>query len=242
MPERQVEVLRRWARGDFYPLSSEGQAPDAVDELADEMSAQPEMWWHAFKSVFAESDWSGFKNLTMPFAALLDGGGPPMREEVASAARENRRIAQVFWDGMDFLKLSNEAYDRLGRQMTAEAFIRHEPRISSKPGQSWPAEWEDHWSGDALFYLTHENPEEAWLLCLELLAVSSDPGWIATVAAFAVEDLIRDHGDLFIDRIEAEAARNERFRMALPTTRWIVPEHLMARIKVAAGPYWDEKS
>lgn len=103
-------------------------------------------------------------------------------------------------------------------------------------------EWEDSWSGDALFYLTREEPEEVWLLCLELLAVSSDRGWIASVAAFVVEDLIHDHGDLFIDRIEAEAARNERLRMALPTTRCLVPEHLMPRIKVAAGPYWDEKS
>jgi hypothetical protein len=84
MPEQEVEVLRRWARGDFYPLSPEGQGRGAVDELVGEISAQPEVWWHAFRLVFAESGGSGFKNLTMPFAALLDVGGPPMWEEVAA--------------------------------------------------------------------------------------------------------------------------------------------------------------
>lgn len=242
MPEEQVEVLRRWARGDFYPLSSEGQGRDAVDDLADEMAMQPDVWWQAFQTLFAESGRSAFKNLTMPFAALLHVAGPPMREEVASAAHKDLKIAQAFWDAMDFLKLSTDAYLLLGRRMTIEAFIRHEPRIPSKPGQQWPDDWEDSWSGDALFFLTREEPEEAWLLCLELLAVSGDPAWIATIAAFILEDLIHDHGQLFIDRIEAEAARNEPLRMALPMTRWLVPDHLMARVKVAAGLYWDEKS
>lgn len=102
--------------------------------------------------------------------------------------------------------------------------------------------WEDDWSGDALFDLTEKDPDEAWAVALELLAVSADPGWISTIGAFIIEDILRDHGDEFIERIETEAAANERLRRALPVARWVVPEHLMARVKAAAGKDWDAKT
>jgi uncharacterized protein DUF6869 len=243
MPGDEVEMLRRWARGDFYPLTPDEQGRDAVDELAAQMSAQPRSWWQAFQTLFREeSDKAAFPNLSMPFSALLHVGGEPLWDEVAAVARQDRRIANAFWDAMDFLHHAQEAYKRLGRQMTLEAFLRHEPRIGP-PGarQQWDEHWEDEWSGDVLFHLSEKDPEEAWAISLELLAVSDDPEWAATIGAFIVEDLLHHHGDVFIDRIEAESARNDRLQRALPVARWEVPEHLMARVRAAAGPYWDEK-
>lgn len=242
MPDHEVGTLRRWARGDFHPLRTDEQGRDPVDELAAEMPASPESWWKAFQTVFAGANRSVFKNLAEPFEALLHVGGETLWDEVAVASRHDRKIANAFWDAMYFLQLPQEAYKRLGRQMTVEAFVRHEPRIPSAPGQPRPDEWEDSWSGEVLFYLTQNDPEEAWAICLELLAVSDDPGWAATIGAFIVEDLLHDYGDGFIDRIEAEATKNERLRRALPMARWVVPEHLVARLKTAAGPHWDEKS
>ena len=243
MPKDPEAVLRHWGRGDFYPLRPDERGRDAVDDLADEMATDPNVWWLAFRELFSESDKPAVDNLVMPFAALLQRAGETMWDQVADAARSDRKIANEFWDAMSHLRLAEEAYKRLGRQMTVEAFVRHEPRIGAGTShQRWLDEWEDEWSGDVLFYLTQEDPDEAWALCLELLAASADPGWAATIGAFIVEDLLRDHGDAFIDRVEAEAARNERLQMALPTARWMVPEHLIARVKAAAGPYWDAKS
>lgn len=241
MPADQLEGLRQWASGKFYPLSPGEHGRDALEDLADEMATQPKLWLSAFRSLFSESDKKACDNLCMPFAALLHVCGESMWNEVADAARTNRRLANAFWEAMEFLSLSNEAYKRLGRRMTLEAFVRHEPRIPSKAGQSWPEEWEDGWSGDALPFLTHADPDEAWALCLELLAVSADPDWAATIGAFIVEELLHEHGDAFIDRIEDEAAKNERLQMALPIARWMVPEQLMARVIAAAGPYWNKK-
>lgn len=241
MPYDQSGELRRWARGDFYPLSPNEDGRDQLERLADEMTAQPNLWLPAFIAIFAEADKHAMGNLTMPFTALLHVGGERLRDEVAEAARGDRKIAAAFWDAMNHLQLSGDAYRLLGRRMTLEAFVRHEPRIPSKPGGAWPDEWEDGWSGDVLFYLVDQDPDEAWAICLEMLAVSADAGWINTIGAFVVEDLLRDHGEAFIERIEAEAARNERLRMALPITRYAVPENLIARVKVAAGPYWDKK-
>jgi hypothetical protein len=242
MPGGKVEILRRWARGDFYPLIRDEKGRNAVDVLAAEMSAGPRSWWQAFRTFFRESDKAAFSNLCIPFSALLHVGGDGLWDEVAAVARQDRKIASAFWEAMDFLELAQEAYKRLGRQMTVEAFVRHEPRIGP-PGarQQWDEHWEDGWSGDVLFHLSERDPEEAWAICLDLLAVSDDPGWAATIGAFIVEDLLHDHGDVFIDRIEAESAKNDRLRRALPTARWQIADHLMARVKAAAGPYWDEK-
>lgn len=74
-----------------------------------------------------------------------------------------------------------------------------------------------------------------------MLAASDDPEWIGIVGAFIVEELLRDHGDAFIDSIGAESAVNDRMRRALPITRWAVPNHLLVRVGVAAGEYWDKK-
>ena len=241
MPDDEVEALRRWARGDFYPLSPNDGGGDQVDRLANEMAPQPNLWWLAFKEVFAEADKPSVENLMMPFAALLDIGGKQLRAQVADTGRSDRKIVAAFWDAMNHLQLSKEAYQLLGRRMTLEAFVRHEPRIPSKPGEAWPDEWEDGWSGDALLYLSDQEPDEAWALYLELLAISADEGWIATVSAFILEDLLRDHGEAFIGRIEAEADRNERLRMGLPGTQYALSEALISRVKTAAGPYWDKK-
>ena len=236
VPDRELGVLRRWANGDFYPLT--GDERGALDELADEMAEQPAHWWQAFRDLLPEADWTATQNLSMPFAALLHVGGEPMWDEVAEDARRNRKIADAFWDAMDFAKLTGEAYKRLGRRMTIEAFIRHEPRLAKEPLDVW----EDNWSGDVLFYLTQEEPDEAWAMALELLAVKPDPRWASTIGAFIIEDLLHDHGDAVIDRIEAEVVRNEQLKRALPVTRWMVPDHLMDRVRVAAGRYWDERS
>ena len=234
--DNEFEVLRRWGHGDFYPLN--GDQRGALDDLADEMAKHPDDWWKAFRKLLPEVDRATTQNLSMPFGALLRVGGERMWDHVAEAARSDRKIADAFWNAMYFEMLTGEAYRCLGRRMTIEAFVRHEPRL----GMGLADEWEDSWSGDVLFYLTKEDPDEAWALALELLAIKDDPDWASTVGAFIIEELLHDRGDAFIDRIEAEAARNERLRMALPTARWRVPDHLMVRARAASGPYWNERS
>ena len=241
MQEDQVDILRRWARGDFYPLTPEVPGPNALNGLAEEMGRRPIVWWRSLHALLLELDQEGVRNLNMPFAALLDVGGAQLVNEVASIAHREPKVANEFWDAMEFLQRSSEAYRRLGRRQTIEAFVRHVPRISWSPKQPQIEVWEDGWSGDVLFFLNDEDPDEAWAVALELLRVSADPVWISTIGAFIVEELLRDHGDAFIERIEAEAATNDRLRRSLPTTEWAVPEHLMPRVKAAAGRYWDDR-
>jgi uncharacterized protein DUF6869 len=233
---KEIDRLRGWASGEFYPLSPEELGRNALDDLYDEMKLQSKAWWAAFRVLLAEADRTAAQNLVMPFAALLDAGGEYLRDDVAAAARTNPKLRNAFWNAMDFAMLSGEAYRRFGRQMTVEAFARHQARIPVAPGQPWPDEG-DEWSGDAVIYLVLNDPDEAWTVVLDLLAMSVDA---STIGAFIIEDLLGKHGDDFIERIEAEAARNERLRQALPTARYLVPDHLLSRVKAAAGLYWKD--
>ncbi|HYT11363.1 MAG TPA: hypothetical protein VEL12_01140 [Candidatus Nitrosopolaris sp.] len=240
MPEDQVGVLRRWAHGDFYPLSPEELGPNALDKLAEEMGHEPIVWWRSLYALLLELDEEAVHALNMPLAALLDVGGEQLVNEVASIAHRDPKVASAFWDAMHFLQRSSEAYRLLGRRQTIEAFVRHVPRIP----RSWkqPIEvWEDGWADDVFIFLNEEDPDEVWALALDLLKVSAEPAWSTTIGAFIVEELLRDHGDAFIERIEAEAATNDRLKRSLPITRWAVPEHLLPRVEAAAGRYWDDR-
>ena len=233
--------MRRWARGDFYPLTPEELGPNALDELAEEMAREPIAWWRSLHALLLELDEEAVHALNMPLAALLDAGGEQLVNEVAGIAHREPKVANAFWDAMHFLRRSSEAYRLLGRRQTIEAFVRHVPRIPRSPKQ--PIEvWEDGWSGDVLIFLNEEDPGEAWAVALELLKVSTDPAWSNTIGVFIVEELLRDHGEAFIDRIEAEAATNDRLKRSLPITRWAVPEHLLPRVIAAAGRYWDHRT
>ena len=61
--------------------------------------------------------------------------------------------------------------------------------------------------------LHHGDPETAWPQVLEYVCreATNHTAEVATL----VEDLIFLHADRFIDRIEAEAANNQQFRVAL---------------------------
>jgi len=235
--DHYIETLRAWARGDLYPLKAEELGRNALDDLSDEMKRGPRDWWAAYQELLPELDRDGIQKLGMPFAALLDAGGEALRDEVFKAALRDPGQRNPYWDATEDLGRADEAYRRFGRRATVEAFARHQARIPLG-GQPWPNEG-DEWSGEAVIYLVDKEPEEAWAFALELLHADVDP---YTVGAFVIEDLLRDHGDHFIERIEVEAARNERFRQALPITEWAIPPHLFDRVKAAAGPAWQRRA
>lgn len=232
MSNIRLDTLRSWARGDFYPLEHDEHDRTALDDLAAKMAPEPAEWWDAFRTLYPELDKNAAQKLNMPFAALLHVADERIQEKVASLARDDRRIANAFWDAMEDLNRSHVAYQQLGRGLAMAAFMRLIEDAER---------WEDQWGSFAVFYLTDKDPDEAWTFGLEVLTASDDPEWIGIVGAFIVEELLRDHGDAFINRIEAEAAVNDRLKRSLPITRWAVPDHLLPRVEAAAGEYWDDK-
>lgn len=63
--------------------------------------------------------------------------------------------------------------------------------------------------------LTREDPDSCWELILGILAADDSFTVQETLSAGPLEDLLVEHGDAIIARVEQEAARNPYFRSLL---------------------------
>ena len=85
--------------------------------------------------------------------------------------------------------------------------------------------------------LRSEDPERALAIILEVLKIETNPNMLSYLAAGPLEDLITLDT---IDMIEAEAARNERFKWLLGGVwYYTAPEELKARLDaIIGGHHW----
>jgi len=67
-----------------------------------------------------------------------------------------------------------------------------------------------------------EQPEEAWKVLLLLIARAESVDLLETIGAGPLEDLVRNHAESFISRIESEANSNAKFATALGHV-WLAP-------------------
>lgn len=79
------------------------------------------------------------------------------------------------------------------------------------------------------------EPETAWRIILELTERSND-NLLGMIAAGPLEDLLNEHPDKFIQRIEEQARKSIRFRECL-TGVWKsgIPGPIWERIVIACG-------
>ena len=96
---------------------------------------------------------------------------------------------------------------------------------------------EDFWAWDELTWTVADDPERAWPVILALVKQASDDH-LGAIGAGPIEHLIDDHAPAFIDRIEAAAAADPRFRQALSSI-WLnslyqAPE-IVGRLVAASG-------
>jgi hypothetical protein len=93
-----------------------------------------------------------------------------------------------------------------------ERWIKHHAEKRRSPAPLFEA-WRE------VDELVRVDPEAGWLLALDLVAASPDDQALAAIAAGPLEDLLCRWSDLLIDRVEAEARRDAKFRRCL-TGAW----------------------
>jgi hypothetical protein len=86
--------------------------------------------------------------------------------------------------------------------------------------KDWFVEWAPDtpiygWATELLVHLIDDEPDMAWDLILGLVERAPDVDALSWVAAGPLEDLLCHHGVEFIDRAEARAASNIRFKQCL---------------------------
>jgi hypothetical protein len=96
------------------------------------------------------------------------------------------------------------------------------------------------WASGELDDIVREEPERAWSMILSLIGEARSDQFLAIIAAGPLENLLCEHGEAFIERVEQLAARDPHFRHALAGVwGWSrMPEVLQSRLRTAVG---DEK-
>jgi hypothetical protein len=76
-----------------------------------------------------------------------------------------------------------------------------------------------------------DAPGDAWSMLLEALAhlEESEESALDSLGADVLENLLRSHGDLIVDRLEEEAKQNHRLRLALRGV-WLFDSPLRPRL------------
>ena len=89
---------------------------------------------------------------------------------------------------------------------------RNNPKLIA---QAWVASQRNWWAYEKTQNLCWRHPAKAWDLLQHLLELADTKETILDIGAGPLEDFIRCHAQSFIDRMEALAAKNVRFRRAL---------------------------
>jgi Family of unknown function (DUF6869) len=92
----------------------------------------------------------------------------------------------------------------------ADAWIR---TMTADDGS--PEETDNAWAYDTVFDMTHDDPEQGWLMILEILRRDHGVAVLEVLSAGPLEDLLANHGSSFIDRVEIEARHNPVFAKLL---------------------------
>lgn len=79
---------------------------------------------------------------------------------------------------------------------------------------------DDRWAWEWVHDLVGRDPDEGWALILALVDKAPSDAALAYVAAGPLEDLLKKHGQVVIDRVDAESRKSNRLQLAL-SGAWI---------------------
>jgi GNAT superfamily N-acetyltransferase len=101
---------------------------------------------------------------------------------------------------------------------------------------SWFVYKQTSWASDALKELTEEDPERVWTITKALVTAAPDEKTLGVIGAGPLEALLADYGEQFIERIERQAAADEKFRYCLAGVwRAGMSDELWSRVTNALG-------
>lgn len=66
-------------------------------------------------------------------------------------------------------------------------------------------------ASDEVLHMPFDAPEKTWRFIEAVIARSSDERILGILAAGPIEDLLSQHGEEFVDRVEVLARRNQKF-------------------------------
>jgi hypothetical protein len=162
---------------------------------------------------------------------LLIGHGELVIDRVETIARDSYLVRRALWE-MRFrqratplpYRINDEVWPRVAAATAGttdwsdDETPSPEPRTLPVEDERLIAAWFEYeqyfWAFETMGELVSTTPEEAWPIFLRMLE-GADEGYVGSLSAGPLEDLLHGNGALLIDRIAAEARHNEKLRDAL---------------------------
>jgi hypothetical protein len=105
--------------------------------------------------------------------------------------------------------------------------------------QDWLRESQRDDGGATMYDVVHDEQEIGWQAILQILEHELTEDQTAILAAGALEDLLALHGAQFIERVEREAVRNQRFNHLLGGVwQHQMPQEIWDRVQKARKGVW----
>jgi len=176
-----------------------------------------------------------------PLMDLLRQHGPDVIDQVEAAAAASVAVRRVLWrmrphqgDGSGPSSIPGEVWTRVVRAAgdTTDYNTDDPPGVASAlaPDEeavvaAWFVYRAKFWSWEALRELVEDDPETAWQAIEMLVGHPDAEDVLGIIAAGPLEDLLAEHGERFVARVEQRARRDDRFRACLGGV-WLDPEKL----------------
>jgi hypothetical protein len=91
---------------------------------------------------------------------------------------------------------------------------------------------------ECLNTLVFEQPEKAWTVVLGILEQTNSDDIISSLAAGPLEDLLSEHGDIFIDEVELKTRQNPKFtKLILGVLQGGMSKEIWSRVKLLQDKY-----
>ncbi len=130
--------------------------------------------------------------------------------------------------------LRKRLMDLAEREKLVEAYITLE-----KAEKDSPAYEANFWAFSKVVDLVLDEPEEAWLLILEILGRDQHPRIYEGLAAGPLEDLLGKHGPDFIERVEIQAKKDSQFADLLGGVwKSTMRDDIWVRVQKVRGKSW----
>jgi hypothetical protein len=176
-----------------------------------------------------------------PLMDVLRKHGADVIDEVEAAAAASVAVRRVLWrmrpqqgDGSGPNSIAEEVWTRVVRAAgdTTDYNTDDPPGVASAlaPDEeavvaSWFVYNAKFWSWDALRELVEDDPEAAWQAIEMLVGHANGEDLLGIIAAGPLEDLLAEHGERFVARVEQRALGDDRFRACLGGV-WLDPEKI----------------
>jgi hypothetical protein len=118
------------------------------------------------------------------------------------------------------------SYERL-----VEGYLAHANAVAHKRKDT------HFWAYEDLHRLAEEKPDAAWPLVLAVVKGATDDQMLEYISADILEDIICDHAEALIERIEVLALADDHFKRALSNVwGWArMPVEVRTRLDVLVG-------